>query len=149
MVTKVHTIQLVRQIKAELDRVLDGPSRLAGKEPQPRADIVQSESHICLLVEVPGLSAEDIKVAVEGRLVTIAGEKRRPSPPSDGAQFLLVERQWGRFERHLELPSTAVNPREAKATLANGLLCIEFPLITDNRDRRYELTVQTGQGEQQ
>ena len=148
MATRATTLQIFRQIKAELDRMLDGPARLTELEGAPRADIVQSDSHVCLLMEVPGVSAEDLEVTVVGNLVTVVGERRRPRAPAGRARFLLVERQWGRFERIIELPPAAINPRKAEATLASGLLRVEFPLTTDTRNRKYQLTIRSLEGEQ-
>lgn len=147
MATRTTTIEVVRQIQAELERVLSKAADLPSSAPEPRVDILRTESHVCLLIELPQLSPSDIEATVQGNTVSIVAEKRPPKPTDGAAQFLRVERQWGRLERTIELPPAALNTLEAKATLVDGLLRIDFPIVEDNRNRPHRLTITSGEGE--
>ena len=149
MATHLTVVRIVSQIRAELDRILEHEASLPGSlaEPSgvlPRVDIAQSDSRLCLLFEVPGTEAADLEVEVVNNLVTVSGEKKAAGSTSAGARFLRVERQCGRFERSVELP-TAVNPSAGRALLEHGVLRIEFPLVSDQRNRSYRLEIEAGE----
>lgn len=150
MATRLTLVRIVSQIRAELDRILEVESSLSGglsegSELLPRVDVVQTDSRLCLLVEVPGATADDLEIAIANNVVSVSGEKCAGASSRDGARFLRVERQWGQFERAIELPSP-VNPRDGHAWLDNGVLRIEFPLLSDQRRQIYRLEIEAGDG---
>ncbi len=149
MATRLTVVRIVSQIRAELDRILEHEASLPGSlaEPSgvlPRVDIAQSDSSLCLLFEVPGTDAADLEVEVVNNFVTVSGEKRAAGSSRAGARFLRVERQCGRFERSVELPS-AVNPSLGRAVLEHGILRVEFPLLSDQRNRTHRLEIESGE----
>ena len=42
---------------------------------EPVVDIFEEEDHVLVLAEMPGVSAEDVKITVEGDLLTISAER--------------------------------------------------------------------------
>jgi len=147
MTTRITVVRIIGQIRSELDRILEHESSLESGLAEtsallPRVDIAQSDSGLCLLVEVPATAAQDLDVGITNNVVTVSGNKRATASPS-GARFLRIERQWGQFERSLELP-TAVNPKEGRAVLRHGVLRIDFPLLSEQRNRTYRLKVEAG-----
>lgn len=148
MATRVTVVRIVSQIRAELDQILEHEASLPGSLAdasgvQPRVDIAQSDTKLCLLFEVPGTEVEDLEVEIISNVVTVSGEKRAGGSSRAGARFLRVERQCGRFERRVELPA-AVNPRAGLALLEHGVLRVEFPLLSDQRNRPYRLDIESG-----
>jgi len=151
MVTRLTTLQIVSQIKSELDRLLGGEAEAPRNLPEApvtpvRIDIVETTANVCLLVELPGVAAADLEVTVAGNRVTVAGDKIAPGPTSQACRFLCVERQWGRFERSVDLPAT-VDPRAGRALLDHGVLRVEFPILQDQRNQLFRLRVETADGE--
>jgi len=147
--TRLTVVRIVSQIRAELDRILEHEANLPGSLAEssgvlPRVDIAQSDSKLFLLFEVPGTEAADLEVQVVNNFVTVSGEKKPAGCSSAGAHFLRVERQCGRFERSVELPS-AVNPSAGRALLEHGVLRVEFPLLSDQRNRTYRLEIEAGE----
>ncbi len=151
MTTRLNVFRIVSQIKTELDCILEHESDLPGDLSDesgviPRVDVAQNDSRLCLLVEVPGTGVEDLEITVVNNVVTVSGNKNALGSPAAGARFLRVERQWGRFERSVELPS-AVNPKKARAFLEHGVLRLEFPLLPDQRNQTYRLAIEPREGE--
>lgn len=149
MTNRLTVVRIVSQIKAELDRILETESSLAdglssASEISPRVDVAQSASSLCVLFEVPGTRAEDLEVEITKNVVLVSGHKRTARTPEPGARYLRLERQCGRFRRRVELPS-AVNPSKGRAILEHGVLRIEFPLVSDQRNRRYRLEIEAGE----
>ncbi len=150
MATRLTTIQIVGQIKSELDRLLESESELAqdlteGPKAPTRVDVVQTETKICVFVEVPGVAPEDLDVTASGGRVTVTGEKIASDRAVKSGSFLCVERRWGRIERSVELAAT-VNPRQGRAVLDHGVLRIEFPVLADQRNRPFQLQVERAEG---
>ncbi|HEV8269143.1 MAG TPA: Hsp20/alpha crystallin family protein [Thermoanaerobaculia bacterium] len=104
------------------------PPRSSGAEEPPLhvppVDVVEEEAGWRLVFEVPGAAPERLGVEVEGRLVTLRGDRL----PTDGekGRFLRVERVAGPFERTLELPAEP-DPEGAKASYADGVLTLFIP----------------------
>lgn len=149
MATRSTVVRLVGQIRAELDRILENEANLPGTLREisgvlPRVDVAQSDAKLCVLFEVPGTLAEDLEVEITNNLLKVSGEKRTDGGHGAGARYLRVERQCGHFERIVELPS-AINPGEARAVLGHGVLRIEFPLVSDQRNRTYRLMIEAGE----
>lgn len=72
--------------KSEMDNLFNRffdfdfpPSQEFFKEGQwaPRVDISEGEKDITIQAEIPGCEAKDIEVSLEGRFLTIKGEKSR------------------------------------------------------------------------
>jgi len=97
----------------------------------PAVDIYESRGRVVIVVEVPGLPPEALRVVWrEGRLV-VAGE-RRERHPAGAEGFLCMERPHGRFARSIEV-GLAVDLQQAEARLAGGLLTISLPRLKDRR----------------
>jgi HSP20 family protein len=90
----------------------------------PAVDVVDDGSGWRLIFEIPGAVAEKLAVEVNGRIVTLRGE--RTSTDGEGGTFLRVERASGPFERSLELPDDP-DPERARASYSDGLLTLEIP----------------------
>jgi HSP20 family protein len=90
----------------------------------PAVDVVDDGSGWRLIFEIPGAVAEKLAVEVNGRVVTLRGE--RTSTDGEGGTFLRVERASGPFERSLELPDDP-DPERARASYSDGLLTLEIP----------------------
>ena len=90
----------------------------------PAVDVVDDGSSWRLIFEIPGAVAEKLAVEVNGRVVTLRGERR--TTDGDGGTFLRVERASGPFERSLELPEDP-DPERARASYSDGLLTITIP----------------------
>ncbi len=92
---------------------------------EPYADIIESDRDIKVVVEMPGVSKEDIKInATENSLEVSAEVKREEKEEKEG--YIRRERRFSRFYRAFNLP-TEVDPAKAKATFKNGILEVVLP----------------------
>jgi HSP20 family protein len=93
----------------------------------PVTDVREDENGLKVVVELPGLSADDVSVSVENGILSISGEKKQESEEGDSeSNYHLVERRYGQFERTFRLPR-GVDSDKVKAKFENGLLSIEIP----------------------
>lgn len=91
----------------------------------PLVDIIEQPEFIRLVAEVPGVKPEDVKIFVEGNLLTIKGTKEQV-PEEKAEKIHRYERTYGVFERTFTLPTT-VAAEKIKATYENGLLTLTLP----------------------
>jgi len=92
---------------------------------QVAVDIREEADAFYVDAEVPGLSAEDIKVDVEKNVLTLSGERKVEKEDTEGT-FRRVERQYGSFTRSFSLPET-VDTENISADLRNGVLELRLP----------------------
>lgn len=92
---------------------------------QVAVDIREEDDAFYVEADVPGLSAENVKVDVEKNVLTIRGERTLEKEQSEGA-YRRVERQYGAFSRSFTLPD-AVDTDGISADLKNGVLALRLP----------------------
>ncbi len=86
----------------------------------PAVEMTENTEEIHVIVEVPGIKANDLDVSLAGNMLTIEGSREFPETPK-GEISHLNERKEGTFKRVLPMPS-AVNPDEVNADVTNGIL---------------------------
>lgn len=106
----------------------------------PNVDVMDDGERLRLLIEVPGVDAEDVRITVRGRVLTVRGTKKGRTRTREGIRFFCMERYFGGFVKSVPLPR-AVNTHQARTLLKDGLLEIVLPHVPDQREREYEISV--------
>jgi len=96
----------------------------AAAEWVPDLDITETDGHIKVTAEIPGMEAKDIDVDISGDMLTIRGEKKREEE-KEGEQYRCRERYTGAFQRSVRLPDP-VKPEDVEATFKNGVLTVNM-----------------------
>ena len=81
---------------------------------------------LTVVVELPGVAPESVRVVVGERVLAIAGERTRPKLP--GRVYQQMEIEYGAFERQVRLVED-VDPERARARFDQGVLTIELPVV--------------------
>jgi HSP20 family protein len=139
----VSALALLQQEVNELFQrlsIVDRSDRLPATEWSPAVDVFESRDRLVVVIEVPGLSPESLRVVFrEGELV-LAGE-RRARRTGTGSTFLCLERPHGRFERTIPL-DVPVDVANARATLAGGVLTVTLPRLRERRGRETAVPIE-------
>jgi HSP20 family protein len=98
--------------------------------------------------DLPGLTKDDINIAVADDAITIRGERRQEREESEEG-FYRSERSYGSFYRQIPLPE-GVSAEDAEATFRDGVLEITMPAPqrAEQRSRRLEIK-ESSEGEAQ
>ena len=96
-------------------------------------DLVERPNESIVVVELPGVAKEDVKISLEGELLTIKGERKTSGLP-DGARWIRSERSSGEFFRTIQLPHP-VKADAVSAEMVNGVLRITLPKAEEARPR--------------
>lgn len=109
----------------------------------PEADVVEGESEIRVMVELPGMKPEDIELDLENNVLTISGEKREERQ-EERDTWHLSERRYGKFSRSFVLPRD-LEQEKIQASFQEGVLSVTIPKSEKARRRRIEIRGDGGQ----
>ncbi len=132
----ISALALLQQEMGELVHrlsVLDRADRLPGSEWSPAVDVFEARDRLVVVIEVPGLLPDSLRVVFREHELVLSGERRvRRTGP--GCTFLCLERPHGRFERAIPI-EVPVDVAKAAATLRGGLLTVSLPRLRERRGR--------------
>lgn len=103
----------------------------------PALDVEETEDQFTLVVELPGVSPEDVDITLEENVLTISGERTFYDEKTE-ATFRRVERAYGRFHRAVRLPDRVAGD-QVEASYRDGLLTITVPKAEESKPRRIEV----------
>jgi HSP20 family protein len=130
-----------RHLLRELDRDVPGVAATSA-DCRPPLDVVETASGLEILVDVPGVLPESIRVAIRRSTLLIVGAKL-PGGVDPSARFQVAERSFGRFARVVRL-SGAFDLEQSRARVAAGELRIVLPRLTDRRGHVRRIPVEQG-----
>lgn len=102
-------------------------------------DVAEDENEVRITADVPGMEEKDIEVEFSNNFLTIRGEKRDERKEKK-ADYHLVERSYGSFQRTLALPD-GLEEDKAKARFKNGVLTITLPKSAEYRAERKQIPI--------
>jgi len=91
----------------------------------PRINLAETDQAYEISVDLPGMKPEEFAVELKDGQLWISGE-RRHEHEEKGKTYHRVERQYGRFQRAVSLP-TAVKADQIQAEYKDGVLRITVP----------------------
>lgn len=107
----------------------------------PAVDVCETAEAICIRIEVPGVSASQIRIALNSDKIRIYGEKKKRTPRQRIISHLCSERNYGRFNRVVPLRWT-ISVQDSRAELKNGVLLIHLPKLKDRRGAEFRIPIE-------
>jgi len=146
-VVRWNPLQELEDISDRLNRVF---SRNAGRgsngretmmvaEWFPSVDISETHEAFHLAIELPEVKREEVKVSLEGGVLTILGE-RKSNLEEKGHKIHRVERSYGRFVRSFSLPNV-VDETKVTAEFKDGVLHVNLPKLEKAQPKAIEVKV--------
>jgi len=128
-----------RELPEDLQALLeDGLS----PECTPPFDIVETAAGVEVVMDLPGVSADEIEIVFARNVLLIAGRKLPRAFEEGRAAFHVAERAFGRFGRAITLDG-AFDTDAATATLASGELRLMLPRQAERRGAPIRIAVRT------
>jgi HSP20 family protein len=103
----------------------------------PAVDISEREQAYDLVVELPGVRREDVRISVENGALILRGE-RKDYGLAEGTKVLLRETTTRPFERMFQLPDE-VDVNGISAEMKDGMLRIQLPKTELARPREIKV----------
>jgi HSP20 family protein len=116
----------------------------AGASWLPAVDLCESDSCVTVTVELPGVRAEQVEVALAGGELRVRGRKRKGAPRGV-ISHLCSERSFGQFARTIQL-RWPVRRDAATAELKDGVLTVRLPKLEDRRGAEHRIEVRESDG---
>ncbi len=126
-----------RDVDAVLDRFLG--RRELDRGWTPPMDAYVRDGNYVLRVDLPGVDPKDLDINVEGRLLTIKGERQR-----EEKGHYLRETVHGKFERTVRLPN-GIDTDKIEARHRNGVIEVSVPLPAKAVGRKVLVQAETGE----
>lgn len=106
---------------AERETAAEGRTMMS---PQVNTFVKDNLFHV--QAELPGINKKDLDVSIDGRVLTLRGE-RRESKEVKEEHYLMRESRSGSFMRRLTLPE-GVNTEKVHASYEDGILQVTMPM---------------------
>jgi HSP20 family protein len=133
----------VDSLQSEVNRVFDaffGNGAGNGTRARrwvPPMDLVETESHLVLRADLPGMSRDDVAIEIKDGVLTVAGERR--ALDEDKSQgYYRVERAFGRFSRSLTIPD-GIDVDAVDAEFSDGVLEVRIPKPEERKPHRVRI----------
>jgi HSP20 family protein len=127
-------------LQSEFNRLFDtflgsgGRGDVRARRWVPAMDLVETDDHLVLKADLPGMSKDDLNIEVKDNVLTVSGERKAEhEDKTDG--YYRIERAFGSFSRSLTLPqgieSSAIN-----ADFTDGVLEVRIPKPEERKPQR-------------
>lgn len=138
----------LRRADSLFDRVWRGfwvqPASATSRSWSIPIDIVEDDERLIVSASLPGLKSDDIKVSVDGNVLTVRAEASSESESSheneNEAGYLVRERRYGSFARSIRLPKS-VDREKIESRYQDGVLRVELPKVPEQTPREIEVKV--------
>jgi HSP20 family molecular chaperone IbpA len=100
---------------------------------RPDTDIYETEDHVVLVADMPGVAPADVDVNLERRVLTIRGHVHRQA--HDGYRRVHAEYGEGDYERVFTL-SEEIDRDHIEASHKNGVLTLKMPKAESAKTRK-------------
>jgi len=137
-------------LQSDMNRLFDGffqgrAGNGGGRRWIPAMDLVETDEHLVLRGDLPGLSEEDVEIEIKDNVLTVSGERKAEHEErSEG--FYRVERAFGRFSRSLTLPR-GVESDKVSAKFDRGVLEVRIPKPEERKPTRVQIGTGSVEGE--
>ena len=107
---------------------------------RPAIDVSERGDAYVVMVEIPGVTADEVEITMEDGRLTIQGE-RHAAREAAGDKIHRSERGHGVFRRSVTLPSSHVNGSRTEASARDGVLEILVPKAPEAQARLIRIRV--------
>jgi len=112
-----------------------------GEGLHPAIDLAETDDVVEVTADIPGVSADDLDVSLNGDVLVIKGEKS-DARTKDDKNYHLSERSYGSFNRQIPLGFTPVNDA-IDGHFADGVLTVTIPKPADAKKANRKIAIKT------
>ena len=94
-----------------------------GAQRSPALDVAESDRAYTVKLDLPGVAKEDVKVAIDGRRVSVEAQARKDEEKKEGDRIVYRERSLASYARSFTV-AAEIDQAESGAKLENGVLTL-------------------------
>ncbi len=106
----------------------------------PKTDIYETENHVVLQLDLPGVDSEQIDIQCDNGVLSVKGERKFDGDENE-RRYYRVEKIYGPFERYFEIPRT-LDVEHVNAAYQDGVLTLSFPKTEAAKPRKITIREQ-------
>jgi HSP20 family protein len=134
MLSFPEAAELADEVRRLFDDLQHAHDATPGGLYAPPMDVVERENAVEVVMDLAGVSPDDVRVLFKNNTLVIAGCKwPAAGPPSRATAFHLVERSFGRFARAVRVTAT-LDLAQARATMTEGELRVRLPRLNSGEE---------------
>ena len=95
----------------------------AGAQRSPALDVAESDRAYTVKLDLPGVAKEDVKVAIDGRRISVEAQARKDEEKKEGDRIVYRERSLASYARSFTV-AAEIDQAESGAKLENGVLTL-------------------------
>ena len=100
-----------------------GDTNAADATRSPALEVTEAERSYTVKLDLPGVNKDDVKIAIDGRRVSVEATTARQEEKKDGDRVIYSERSLASYARSFTLP-VDVDQTESAAKMDNGVLTL-------------------------
>jgi HSP20 family protein len=104
-----------------------------------RTDILDQGDKFVLKADMPGFKKEDIKIGIDGDVLTLSAEHQEEVNDSR-KNFVRKERKYGALSRSFDIQGIEAN--KISASYQDGVLTLELPKIVETKPSSRKIEIQ-------
>lgn len=131
---------LLDKLKSELDPI-SRHSDILGETHFVSMDVYETPDEVIVEMDLPGLSAQEINVRIQGGWLIVEGVKKEDPKEKSGVNFLCMERGFGPIRRQLKI-TTAIKADDVKGVYKDGVLVIKLPKRSERRNQAKHISIE-------
>ena len=137
-------------LQGDMNRLFDrffedrAPNGSTGRRLIPAMDVVETEDHLVLRGDLPGMTEDDVDIEIKDNVLTVSGE-RKAEHEDKGEGYHRLERAFGSFSRSLTLPH-GIEPDKVEAGFEHGVLEVRIPKPSEAKPTRVQIGKGTVEG---
>ena len=131
--------EMRRRMDWLFNNYFDGQARGLASGVYPSVNLSEKDEQVILRAEIPGIKAEELEISVEGKSVSLSGQRKKESP--EGARFHRSERGFGKFHKAITLPYE-IDAEKVSSRLEHGILTVVLPKAEHAKPRKIQIQAQ-------
>ena len=103
----------------------------------PPVDIRETDEALTLMLDLPGMTKDDVTVTLENDTLTVSGERKFEDEEKND-NYHRIERAYGSFSRSFNL-ARDTKADKVSANFANGVLEVTLPKAEESKPRHIDI----------
>lgn len=128
----------LRNLQRRMNQLFDEESYFPENN-YPAVNVWTGDEDLVMVAELPGITNEDLDISVQGKTLTLRGNRKLPDP-SDKRVYHRQERMGGSFARTFHLPFE-IESDKVDAKLENGILYLKLPRSEKDKPKKISVKV--------
>lgn len=105
----------------------------------PLSDVAETDNEYKIMLDIPGVEKNDIKVSVKNGMLCVSGERKNEKEYKN-SNYYKIEKAYGKYYRSFSLPEN-IDEKKIEAEFKNGTLTLHLPKTEEAKPKQIEVKI--------